>query len=175
MQIAKISIEPNTRSYIEWLTVVPEMIQLEVESELPRVRRATKKEVQSHLTSDFGVDEGVYRRSFIINNYSNSKWEVAFQVYAKKPHYRLTHLLEDGHKTILFRWGKGRPTHITGAVGMSQIFKTENNYKNHKHEPGWTGSVEHIEPGQEYAEKELPNLYDKGINKVLKRGMIRIK
>lgn len=175
----KIHVESTQRSYADWMAKVPERIQVQVDAKGKTLKRKTKKEVQSHLTKDFGVDDGVYRRSFIINDYSQSKWELCFQVFARKPHHRLTHLIEGngsyGHKTILFRRGIGRPTKIKGLVGMSQIFATKDHYKNHDHPPGLTGFVEHIEPGQKYAEEQLPILYDEGINRVLREGMRRIK
>lgn len=179
MPAIKVNIEPKMRSYADWMAKVPERIQLEIDQKGKTVKRKTKKEVQDHLTDSFGVDEGIYKRSFIINDYSRSKWELCFQVFARKPHYRLTHLIEGngsyGHKTILFRWGKGRPTKVKGLIGMSQVFQTRDHYKDHEHEPGFTGFKEHIEPGQRYAEEQLPLLYDEGINKVLKEGMRRIK
>lgn len=179
MPAIKIKLETNARHYADWMAKVPEKIQVEVDAKGKIVKRRTKKEVQSHLTQDFGVDEGIYRRSFIINDYSRSKWELCFQVFARKPHYRLTHLIEGGesygHKTILFRWGKGQRTSIKGVIGMSHVFDTKDHYKNHKHKPGFTGFKRHIEPGQQYAEEQLPILYDEGINRVLTKGMRRIK
>lgn len=181
MSLINIYFESNALDYAHWCNVVPEKIQLEAEERTPRLKKNTKKTVQNHLTSDFGVDEGVYRKSFTINDYSRTKWEIAFQVFAKKPHYRLTHLLEGGnppmygHRTILFRWGKGRPTKITGAIGMSQVYNTELHYKDHKHIIGYTGLVRHIEPGQVYAEKYFPMIYEETLNKVLKERMKRIK
>lgn len=181
MALIKIQFESNALDYAKWINVVPEKIQTELESKTPTLKRKTKKTVQEHLTGSFGVDEGVYRRSFTINDYSRTKWEIAFQVFAKKPHYRLTHLLEGGnppmygHRTILFRWGKGRPTTKTGAIGMSHVYETQSHYKGHRHIIGYTGLVRHIEPGQVYAEKQLPIIYDEGINKVLKERMKRIK
>jgi len=185
MPLIKISFDSNARSYSEWISKVPQKIQLQVEEKLPQVKRKTKKEVQSHLTKQFGIGidrkSGTYKKSFKINDYSQTKWQVAFQVFADKGHHRLTHLLEGGnppmygHQTILFRWGKGKPTTKKGVVGMSHVYQTKMHYKNHRHIIGYTGLVRHIEPGQDYAEEQLPILYDEGINKTLKERMRRIK
>lgn len=185
MQLIKIEFNSNAREYSRWIGEVPEKIQLQVEEKLPRVKRNTKKEVQEHLTNDFGIGigkkRGTYKKSFTVNDYSQTKWQVAFQVYAGKGHHRLTHLLEGGsppmygHQTILFRWGKGKPTTKKGVIGMSHVYETKLHYKKHHHIIGYTGLVRHIEPGQDYAEEQLPILYDEGINRTLKERMKRIK
>lgn len=181
MPIFDVTFDSNAKSWEQWCNGVPQKIQLQVEEKLPQLRRKTKKEVQEHLTTSFGVNEGVYKKSFTINNYSKSKWQVGFQVYAGKGHHRLTHLLEGGnppmygHATILFRWGKGKPTSVKGVIGMSHVYQTKMHYKGHKHIIGYTGLVRHIEPGQDYAEEQLPILYDEGINRTLTERMKRIK
>lgn len=181
MQLIKANIKSNAREYSKWIAEVPTKIQLDVEAKLPKVERETKKVVKGKLNRNFGVDEGVYKKSFIINDFAESKWHIGFQVFAKKPHYRLTHLLEGGsppmygHRTVLFRWGKGRPTTKTGAIGMSHVYDTKTHYKKHHHIIGYTGLVRHIEPGQDYAEAEVPILYDEGINKTLSERMKKIK
>jgi len=181
MPLIKVTLESNARSYSEWISKVPTSIQLKLEERTPKLKRNTKKEVQTHLTQSFGVNKGVYRRSFKINDYAQTKWQVAFQVYADKGHHRLTHLLEGGsppmygHKTVLFRWGKGKATSRKGVIGMSHVYQTKKHYKGHKHIIGYTGLVRHIEPAQDYAEEQLPILYDEGINSVLTERMRRIK
>lgn len=185
MPIFDVTFDSNAKSWEQWCNGVPQRIQSLVEEKLPQVRTKTKKEVQSHLTVNYGIgiakNSGIYKKSFRINNYSKSKWEVGFQVYAGNGHHRLTHLLEGvqpptrGHATILFRWGKGKPTKVKGVIGMSQVYETKIHYKGHKHQPGFTGAVEHIKPGQEYAEQQLPILYDEGVNRTLTERMKRIK
>lgn len=185
MPLFEVKFDSNAKSWEQWVAGVPQKIQLQVEEKLPQVKRKTKKEVQDHLTNDYGIgigkNKGTYKKSFRINDYSQTKWQVGFQVYADKGHHRLTHLLEGasapmyGHQTILFRWGKGRPTTKKGVIGMSHVYQTKLHYKGHKHIIGYTGQVRHIEPGQEYAEEQLPILYDEGINKTLTERMKRIK
>ena len=169
----KLKVKTNAQDWVKYLTVVTEKTQTEVENRLPTLRQNTKKVVKKPLSKAFGVDEGIYKRSFIINNFDPGKWKIGFQVFAKKPHYRLTHLLEGnergfGHKTILFRRGKGRPTHKTGAKGMTWVLRTKNKYKGN-HPLGWTRKIKHIEPGQQYAERKIVALYEKAINNNLER------
>lgn len=167
MPLIKVHLDSNARDYSEWLNNVAERTQRKLEAKAPIIKRRTKKTVQKHLVKGKGLEEGIYRKSFTINDYSQTKWEICFQVYAKKPHYRLTHLLEDGHKMFLFRWGRGRPTKW-GNVGMA--FTTTR-----RRPKGRTHVVKHIKPGQQYAEKQFPKLYDEGINSVLKERMKRIR
>ena len=47
-----------------------------------------------------GKGGGKYRRSIAVE-LSQKNGNAGFTVYAKAPHYRLTHLLENGHKTRL--------------------------------------------------------------------------
>lgn len=161
MPLIRVYFDSNARNYAAWLNGVPEKIQHRLEDKTPKLKRNTKKVVQNHLVPGKGVDDGIYRKSFTINDYSQSKWEISFQVFAKKPHYRLTHLLEDGHKVVVFKWGRGSPTKW-GNIGMNYIHKR-------------TMNIPHIEPGQLYAEKNFPILYDEGVNYVLQEGMKRLK
>ena len=165
--MAQINIEfkINTEDYVRWLNDVPQRIQREIEEDIPVLRRNTKKIVQSKLKKGNGVDEGIYRKSFIINNFAESKWHIGFQVFAKKPHYRLTHLLEDGHRIKVFTRGKGVKTY-NGNIGMSFV-------KTRMRPSGVTKSIKHIEPGQEYAEEQLPILYRKSYTKILTERMIK--
>ena len=161
MPLIKVHLDSNAREYGSWLGGVPEKIQLKLEAKATPLKTKTKKIVQSYLRPNHGVDEGIYKKSFKINDYSQTRWELCFQVFAKKPHYRLTHLLEYGHDVWLFQWGRGRRTKW-GNVGMNKIAKT-------------TKLVPHIEYGQKYAEKQYPILYDEGVNSVLTERMKRIK
>ena len=168
-------LKTDKQKLIEYLGNVAEKTQIEVDSKIPTISRSTKREVKSRLNASYGINEGIYRNSFKINNFAESKWHVGFQVFAKKPHYRLTHLLEGGdapmygHRTILFRWGEGRPTHRTGSVGMSHVYQTHNHYKGHTHIIGYTNSIKHIEPGQAYAENKVVAMYEKALSKSLER------
>lgn len=150
-----ISVKSNARDWVKYLNRVPTETQLIIDENIPNVRSRTKRKVKSYLTNGSGVNEGIYKKSFVINNYAESKWHVGFQVFAKKPHYRLTHLLEYGHRKKVFRWGVGKQTKW-GNVGMVFI-------------QGQTKSIPHIQPSQEYAEEAVIKLYDKAIKKSLER------
>ena len=167
MPLVKVHFDSNARDYSTWLNNVAERTQRKLKNRIPTVRRKTKKVVQSHLKSGQGVDKGIYKRSFKINDFSQSKWEIAFQVFAKKPHYRLTHLLEDAHDMVLFRWGRGRRTKW-GNIGMAKT-------RTVRRPMGRTHVVKHIKYGQAYAERQVPILYDRGINETLTERMKRIK
>lgn len=167
MPLIKVHLDSNAREYGGWMGGVPEKIQLRLEAKATPMKSKTKRIVQSYLRPNRGVEEGVYRKSFKINDYSQTKWEICFQVFARKPHYRLTHLLEYGHDMILFRWGRGKRTKW-GNVGMAKTAT--------KRRPNAvTLEIPHIKYGQEYADKNFPILYDEGVNSVLTERMKRIK
>lgn len=179
LRLIDIKFRSNEADYIKYLGQVAESLQLDVDHKIPTIARGAKRTVKNALTEDFGIDSGTYQRSFTINNYSESKWHVGFQVFAKNPHYRLTHLLEGGtsapmygHRTVLFRWGKGERTRF-GNYGMSHVYETKKHYKGHHHIIGYTNKIEHIEPGQYYAETKVERMYEDAIKKALSKGMIQ--
>lgn len=151
------------KDYIRWIADIPERTQLLIETKYPNIKRKTKRVVQDHLTPHFGVDEGVYKKSFIINDFAESKWHIGFQVFAKKPHYRLTHLLEDGHRIKMFTPGRGDMTKW-GNVGMSFV-------KTRRRPAGYTQRIKHIEPGQKFADEEVPRLYRTSYIKIMSERM----
>lgn len=81
---------------------------------------------------------GKYRRSLTME-LSQKNGTSGFTVYAKAPHYRLTHLLENGHKTRL----------KTGEYGT----------KAH------TSPQPHFAPVQEWADKEALKRIEEAIRK----------
>ena len=150
----------NDKDLVKYLNSVSERTQIEIEARIPSVRRRTKSVVQAHSP----VDRGIYRRSIILNNYAKEKYEIGYQVYAKPPHYRLSHLLEGRNDTyggkyahILkqFRWGQGEPTR-KGRIGMVRV--------------GMTKRYQHLKYGLEYAEEAVRELYDLAIKKSIKKG-----
>ena len=167
--MGKIKIHVTPKVDYEWLTTVPERIQLEIENKIPNIRRATKKVVQSQLTENYGVEKGIYKRSFTIYNFAESKWQIGFQVFAKKPHYRLTHLLEGtnkgGHRIKIFTRGRGEMTRW-GNIGMSFV-------RTKKRPSGYTRRVIHIKPAQDYADEKVPTLYRTVVTKKLMERMYK--
>lgn len=54
------------------------------------------KVIKSHVRKGYGVKSGDYRDSFDVRKQRESH-QIKVTWYANAPHYRLTHLLENGH------------------------------------------------------------------------------
>lgn len=128
----------DTLNYFE---NVSKDISKKVNEDIPNIQKDTKKVVKSHLSKGNGVDKGIYKRSIVYRNLSNSEQIVHFQVGGNKKHYRLTHLLEHGHKMIP---NKHFYRHVVR-----------------------TKAIPHIQYGQDYADKAVENLYEKAIELAL--------
>lgn len=96
------------------------------------------QEATAMLKSKAPKRKGKYRRSLTME-LSNNNGKSSFTVYAKAPHYRLTHLLESGHKTRL----------KTGKYGNKSRTKSE----------------PHFAPVQEWADKEALRRIEEAIRK----------
>lgn len=134
----------NIDDVIEYFKVVPTKITEKVNKEIPSIRKETKSMVKQHLTKGNGVDIGIYKNSIIVKNLTRKKDEIHFQVGANKPHHRLTHLLEHGHRMI------------PNKYFYRNVSKTK--------------AIPHIKQGQDYADKAVENLYWKAIDLALKEG-----
>lgn len=128
---------------IRYFENVDKYIENELELRVPEVKRKTKEAVLSGLTKSHGVDKGIYKRSIVINSLSR-KYDanIHFQVGSKK-HYRLSHLLEHGHK-------------VRGC------FRRKNDMP--------TKAIPHISLGQDYIDKAGEEMYEEAIKKALERG-----
>lgn len=122
---------------------VDKLIENELEQKVPEVKRKTKEAVLSGLTKGHGVDKGVYRKSIVINSLSGRyDANIHFQVGSRK-HYRLSHLLEHGHK-------------VRGCYRRKNDMPTK--------------AIPHISLGQEYIDKAGEKMYVEAIKKALERG-----
>ena len=75
-----------------------------------RVSREAVAEIRSDIPAAGIGGKGDYRKSWASKQDAESKKRYAYAkvVYAKKPHYRLTHLLEKGHDLIVRKKTLGR-------------------------------------------------------------------
>lgn len=153
----KIDAKHATERACEYLSKVPPKLRLELEARaLPKVRRGTKNVVKQNAP----VERGIYRKSFTINNYTQGKWNLGFEVYAKQPHYRLTHLLEGkdgksyGHELWQFKKGQGKKTRW-GNVGMVHVGKTR--------------KFPHLDVGYKYAIKEMDRLCNEAVHNAFEK------
>lgn len=137
------------------LSSINEQFRIEVQEEIKEIKKETKSRVVKQLKKGHGINKGTYKKSIVINNLARRDPDkIAFQVGSKK-HYRLTHLLEDGHDKWVFRRGKGRPTY-RGNVGMVQL-------------SGKTKAIKHIEPGQDYADRAVQKMYEEAWENAVKK------
>lgn len=95
--------------------------RLEVQSDIEEIIRdvAHQAVVMLHSTAPVGRTKR-YAKSFDVHVESKAG-KVRFTAYSKSPHYRLTHLLEQGHKTT-FKTGKyGGKKNTTGKQHFAQV------------------------------------------------------
>lgn len=71
----------------------------EVKEEIDQIINDVAKEAKSDVRGGSPIRTGAYRKSWAVSFDKKGSGNSGFTVYAKAPHYRLTHLLEDGHKT----------------------------------------------------------------------------
>mgnify|MGYP006883348967 CR=1 FL=1 len=84
--------------------------------------KAADREIRRHIT--FRDRTGDYRRAFSMRKTGNKGTSTYMKTwYVKDPHWRLTHLLENGHKNRDGSWTRGYPHIVYGdklAQGMLQ-------------------------------------------------------
>ena len=119
----------------------PETVHREVNKDIPTIMKTTKRIVKRKLRKGNGVNEGIYKKSIIYKRLTDSTEIVEFVVGGNKRHYRLTHLIENGHRI------KSHGRFIPGKT---------------------TKAIPHIQYGQAHADKAVLALYDKALDKALK-------
>lgn len=100
-----------------------EKLDSEIESIADQVAGEVNDEIKSHIT--FNQRTGKYVRSFRIKKlYSDQKFNHSRIWFVAAPHYRLTHLLENGH--ALRNGGRARAfPHIIFGEKLAQERMTE--------------------------------------------------
>lgn len=69
-----------------------------------KAAKQANQEIKAHIT--FHERSGKYVRAFKVKKIKQGNSYVQYAWYVDAPHYRLTHLLEKGHKTRYKRSGK---------------------------------------------------------------------
>lgn len=129
-------------NYGKYINNLPAVVKQELNDEIKPLKQKTKQIVKHKLTKGHGVQKGIYKKHIVIKTLDTEPGHVHFQVGGNKGHYRLTHLLENGHR-----------------IKMLGVFLNHN-----------TKKVEHIAPGQDYADKHVIMMMKKAIKKATKKG-----
>lgn len=95
--------------------------RLEVQSDIEEIIRDVAHQAVVRLHSEAPVGRTKrYAKSFDVHVESKGG-KVRFRAYAKSPHYRLTHLLEHGHKTTIKTGKYGSKKSTTGRSHFAQV------------------------------------------------------
>lgn len=135
--------------YMLYFKKVPLDVEDEVYKHYPKLRGNTKKIVKDNLTKGHGYQKGIYKKSIVQRNLAEDRTEIHFIVGANKKHYRLTHLLENGHGVKV------------GGKFVSPLKSTGTNL---------TTKIVHIAPAQEYANRVTYNLYTNAIKLAFRKA-----
>lgn len=112
------------------------------------VMKESKSITKSKLKKGHGKNTGVYSKSLVVRNSSQlAKGYFCYQVGGNKTHYRLTHLLENGHKLVPNK-------HFYRNIGSRK-----------------TQAIPHIIYGQNYVDDEGFNAVKKSINNAFKKAV----
>ena len=143
----------------QYIAEVGDEIKSDIDKQAERLASSTKNKIKKQITRSpnsyprkkphigkGGVLSGKYKKSLKKENMNVGKAKdsslIHFKVGATAPHYRLAHLLEDGH--ILWYFG-----HNTGL---------------------YTKSIPHMAVGQKYADDRVVKYFEKGIKIAFKNA-----
>lgn len=144
-----------------YLREVGDRVKADADKRVERLGTQTKKKIKSCLSPSSkwearpyqhvsktggGIRSGVYYRSMKTENMNKGKnkelGKIHFKVGATAPHYRLAHLLENGHHLVYY----GRKTNL------------------------WTKSIPHMSVGQKYADDNVVKVFEKAIHDSFEKG-----
>lgn len=130
---------PNAKSFEEELLTLMHQYSMDVSNDIEKIVRdiAHQAVVELQRTAPVGRTKD-YSKSFGVH-VKSERGKVHFTAYAKAPHYRLTHLLESGHRTRL----------KSGKYGNKAS----------------TSSQQHFAPVQEWADKEVLRRIEEALRK----------
>lgn len=148
----------DDRVFLEYLKIVTPAIKDEIEQATLKTARKGVKEYHIRLYKGHGVrrgndghpkrPKGTYKKSVKFNDLSRKeRGFFSFQIAAKPPEHRLTHLLENGHDIVKY------PDGVKTIVGHANPLKN--------------GLVE---PVQNWADNQIIEAYKQAIDKALKKG-----
>ncbi len=92
----KISPDKLQKEISKQLTFYDKEIAKGIKKAVEDVAKETKDVIDSHIT--FNDRTGDYRKAMKVKTVKNTEWIIEKKWYVEAPHYRLTHLLEKGHK-----------------------------------------------------------------------------
>lgn len=86
-----------------------------------RTAKETVREIRERAKQAFNSEKNEYANSWAYkrNPDLRGKWRFSMVVYAKDPHYRIAHLLENGHAKVTGGHVDGRP-HISPAEQLAR-------------------------------------------------------
>lgn len=113
----------------------------EIIQENEKMKKEAKRRVTNSLSRGNGVQKGVYKRSIVIRSLGDKQTDLDFQIGGNKKHYRLTHLLEHGHRVK-----------INGAFINKR-----------------TKAIPHIRPGQDYVDEAALKLFDQALDRAIEK------
>lgn len=95
-------------------------VSVKIEQVIEEVGQEATAMLKRNAPRKKGKGGGKYRRSLTME-FSKGNGKAGFIAHAKAPHYRLTHLLEDGHRTNLKTGKYGTKAQTTPQPHFAQV------------------------------------------------------